>query len=116
MDWAGFRAGLSSYTQAPDFWGWVYVIFAVSNAMFPSESDRESWGTVLVFLGVLAAVVYLSGWVTQISEEVISVLLNLARYLAYAFALTVVVDVVFAIVIALFEKLLGTLKGVTVQY
>jgi hypothetical protein len=115
-DWNGLWASLGSTTQASDFWIWLYVIFAVSNAMFPSESDRQSWLPVLVLLTLIGAVAYLSGVLTDVGPEVIGGLRTLSRYLAYAFALTVVVDIGFGAVIAAVEYLLALAKRTRVQY
>ena len=62
---AAFHAGditaisraLRQLGSTPDFYLWLYVIFAVSNAMWPTPADRQGWplligvlGAVLVFL------------------------------------------------------------------
>ncbi len=115
-NWQGAWAGLSGYTQAPDFWLWLYVVFAISNAMFPSESDRQSWLMVLLFAGAIGLAAFASGLITQVPTELIGALMQFVRYLTYAFALTVVVDVVFGLVIAAIEKLLERVRGMRVEY
>jgi hypothetical protein len=115
-DWPGAWAGLTAYTQASDLWLWLYVVFAVSNAMFPSESDRQSWLTVLLFAGAVGLMAFASGLVTEVPPEVVGALTQLVRALTYAFALTVVVDVVFGLAIAVIEKILERIKGVRIEY
>lgn len=111
-----FQRHLSSFFRASDLWIWLYVIFAISNTMFPSESDRESWGPVLMLLGGVMALGLLFGLDSRIPPTVTAVLLDLVRYLAYAFTLTVAVNIVFTLAIALLEKLIEIMAGRRVDY
>ena len=115
-DFATFQDNLNGFVQASDFWIWLYVIFAISNTMFPSESDRESWWPVLITLAGIVALGFLFGLDNEIPPAVTGVILDLVRYLAYAFTLTVAVNIVFTIVIALLEKLVESVKGKRVDY
>jgi len=102
--------------QTPDFWLWLYLIFAVSNAMLPSETDREPWKPVLLFVGLVALLFYLTGWVRQVPQALATASLAGLSYLAYAFSLTIVVDAIFIAVIAVFEALVSKLTGKRVKY
>jgi hypothetical protein len=115
-DWRTAWANLAGYGQAADLWLWLYVVFAVSNTMWPSESDRQSWLTAFLFVAAIGLATFASGLVTEVPPEVVSALMQLVRYLIYAFALTVVVDVVFGLGIGVIEKLLERLKGTRVEY
>ena len=115
-DWGSFLASLKSTSQAPDFWIWLYVIFAVSNTMFPSRADRRGWLQALGLVAAVALLFSLVGVDTYVPQKVIGLLFRLIRYLTYAFALTVAVDIVFACVIAVLEKITGHLKGERVEY
>ena len=95
----GFVAALGQVVRVPDFWLWLYLIFSVSNVMLPSASDMAAVRPVLIFLGIVAAVVLLVGGVPAIPEEVELVVNTIAGYLATAFAVTLAVDVVFMLVI-----------------
>ncbi len=37
--------------STPDFYLWLYVMFAISNAMLPTPNDRRGWPLVLVLFG-----------------------------------------------------------------
>ena len=102
--------------RAPDFWLWLYFIFAVSNAMLPSETDREPWRPVLLFMGLVALIFYLTGWVRQMPQALATASMTGLSYLAYAFSLTVVVDAIFIAVIAIFEVIVSRLAGKRVEY
>jgi hypothetical protein len=115
-EWPGLWQGLATYVQVPDFWLWLYLIFAVSNAMLPSETDRQSWRPVLIFLCGVALLLYLVGWVPQVPEAIADWFLAAIGYLAYIFGLTIGVDVIFVVIIAVLERLLMTLRRVRVEY
>jgi len=115
-EWPRLWEGLATYVQVPDFWLWLYLIFAVSNAMLPSETDRQSWQPVLIFWGGVVGLLYFVGWVPQVPEAIADWLLTAIGYLAYAFGLTIAVDVIFIVIIAILERLLMTLKGARVEY
>ncbi len=46
--WSLFQASLA----APDSIPWLYLVFAISNGMLPSTSDRQSLSLVLYYLGI----------------------------------------------------------------
>ena len=115
-EWEPFWESILAHLQAPDFWLWLYLIFAISNAMLPSETDREPWRPVILFMGLVALLFYLTGWVNQMPEVVTNASLTGLSYLAYAFSLTVLVDAIFIAVIAILEVLVSRLTGKRVEY
>jgi len=115
-EWGQVWESLLAHFRAPDFWLWLYLIFAVSNAMLPSESDREPWRPVLIFMSLVALIFYLTGWVRQVPEVLATASLTGLSYLAYTFSLTVVVDAIFIALIAIFEAVVSRLAGKRVEY
>jgi hypothetical protein len=95
----GILAGLDHVIHVADFGLWLYLVFAVSNAMLPSVSDMSTVRPVLIFLGIVAAAVLLVTGVPAIPDEVVEVVSGAAGYLATAFALTLAADAVFMVVI-----------------
>jgi hypothetical protein len=95
----GILAGLDHVVHVADFGLWLYLVFAVSNAMLPSVSDMASVRPVLIFLGIVAAAVLLVTGIPAIPEEVVKVVNGAAGYLATAFALTLAADAVFMVII-----------------
>jgi hypothetical protein len=98
---AGIPAGLEQLIHVADFWLWLYLIFAVSNAMLPSESDVEQVRPVLIFLGIVAVVVLIVSGVPAVPAVVVDGVSAIAGYLASAFGLTLAVDAVFVVMIGL---------------
>lgn len=43
---------IENLAQTPDSYIWLYLIFAISNAMFPTPADRQGWP---LFIGVFSA-------------------------------------------------------------
>jgi len=96
---AGALGALGQMAQVGDFWLWLYLIFAVSNAMLPSESDMAAVRPVLIFLGIVTAVVLAVSGLRGISPAVVDGVNAIAGYLAVAFGLTLGVDLVFLLII-----------------
>jgi hypothetical protein len=115
-DWSSLVASSGDMLKTPDIWLWLYLIFAISNTMLPSQSDRESWTPILLF--VLLAVVL--AWFSGLGPAIISSLgqpLDLAtRWLTAVYGFTVVADLPFLLLIALVERVVGRMKGVRVEY
>jgi hypothetical protein len=97
----GLLLGLEQLTQVGDFWLWLYLIFAVSSVMVPSESDMDAIRPVLIFLGFVSAVVMTVAGVRGIPVQVTETVKGVAGYLAVAFGLTLAVDVFVVALIAL---------------
>lgn len=93
--------GLEQMVRVADFWLWLYLIFAVSNAMLPSESDMAAVRPVLIFLGIVAAIVLIVTGIPATPPTVVEAVNAIAGYLAAAFGLTLGVDLVFMAFIGL---------------
>jgi len=114
--WSGLIARFIQMVKAPDVWLWAYLIFAVSNTMLPSRSDRESWTPVLLFLAIAAGLAWFAGVGPAILER-LGPPLNLAtRWLTAMYGFTIVADLPFVLLILLVEWALGRMKGVRVEY
>lgn len=98
---AGVWTALQEAMQVPDFWLWLYLIFAISNAMLPSQSDMSAVRPVLIFLGVAAVVLLVVAGVPSIPLGVREAVDAVANYLASAFGITLAVDALFVLIIAL---------------
>ncbi len=100
----------------PDVWLWLYLIFAISNAMLPSASDRESWRTVLIYLGLALILAIGLGLNPTVSLSLQEFVLTIVTYLLSAFVITIAVDLFFVLLIILIETVLAWMLGRRVQY
>lgn len=114
--WEQLGQVLLAAFRVNDAWLWLYLIVAVSNAMMPSPSDRESWRLVLIYLGLVAGIVLLFGGLPTLPASLTASLTRGLRTLTYAFALALAISLAFALLLALLERLLSGLRGRKVVY
>jgi hypothetical protein len=95
---------------------WIYLIFAVSNAMLPSGSDRRAWPAFLVALAVLAIVIFVLDLQAAVVDGLTGPMAVVFGYLGTALSVAAGVDLFFMLILVVFENLLGRLKGVNVVY
>jgi hypothetical protein len=104
--WEALGPLMVSYLYIPDFWLWLYLIFTVATSMMPSESDREAWPSVIIFLALVTLAALISGWTPHFGPELAEGIRSAIGALAYAFTLAVGVDLVFGIALFLMAQLL----------
>ena len=109
-------AGLNVFMSTPDFWLWVYLVFAIANAMLPEPHDRISWpllggviAGIVAFLLILDLSVLLSFWVE-------GPLAQLAHWLSLALIIALVTDLLFMALIAGMEWLFSILLNRELEY
>jgi hypothetical protein len=56
-----FWMGVGMLPDIPDFYLWFYLTFAVSSTMLPSESDRDAWLPLGLWIAALLALAIASG-------------------------------------------------------
>ncbi len=100
----------------PLTWLDLYLIFAVSTAMIPSESDREPWGPVLIFFGLLAVVSIVLGWLPRIPPDVLNAARKVLDSLTFAFGVSVLVNGTVAFVIWIVEWTIASVTRRRVRY
>ena len=126
--WYGFgvgpTSGLSFQLMAQrvreyiyDWTTWLdlYLIFAVSTAMIPSESDREPWGPVITFFGVGMAILFLLGWTPRVPENFVTLARQLLDSLTFALGVAVIVNGVIGIIIWILEQTVSRISGRRVE-
>ena len=80
--------------KTADFWLWLYLIFAVSNAMMPSESDRKPWLLAGLYVAGVLVVAWLLGAFSFLSDSLWNNVLGALQVLTLAFLFTVVLNVI----------------------
>jgi hypothetical protein len=91
-DWASASGGLVQVLQSTDLLIWVYVLFALSNTMMPSASDRRAWPLVGGLLLALGAGLYYLGMGPVIQGALGEGMAAGVRVMATAFTVTIGVD------------------------
>ena len=109
-------AGLPRALAIPDFWLLLYLIFAVSNGMLPSESDRQAWKPMLIWLTLIGVALYLSGIISAVPDVIDTGVATAVRWIVRAFVLAVLVDIFFLPIIFILEKFLEMLTRQHIRY
>jgi hypothetical protein len=94
-----------------DAWIWLYAIFAISNAMLPSESDRESLWPVAIFVALIGAITIFAGLGPTLLSGLAIALEKASGVLVIAFSITLFVDVIFVAIIWLLRAAASYLTG-----
>ncbi len=109
-------AAINTFVSTPDFWFWVYLVFAVANAMLPEEHDQINWwlfagaaAAITVFLLVLDLSILLQAWLE-------GPLTRLAEWLSFAFGMALGVDLFMMALIAGAEALFSRLLNRELEY
>lgn len=100
----------------PNFLVWLYLIFAISNAMMPSKSDRHAWPGFLFIMGIVTVAIAFLARSTALLDNLSRPVAVLFGYLGTAFSIAIAVDLVCMAVMALLEWALGRIRGASVVY
>lgn len=95
---------------------WIYLIFAISNTMFVSKSDRRAWPALIIVLAILTIVAIIIGIADPISDLIYEPLLIGINILTTAFFITLIIDVIFLVPLLGFESLIQNLKHKRITY
>lgn len=99
-----------------DFLVWLYLLFAIGNAMMPSRSDRRAWPMFIITSLGVALALYLLGIQEVIFAELSGMATKIFGYLSMALSMSIGVDVIFMILIVAMEGLISRIRGVNVVY
>lgn len=109
-----FWMGIRALPNVQDFYLWLYLTFAVSSMMMPSESDRHAWLELVISVGVLFSIALLIGAGPWMLNNVAPLISNFLSSVAVIFGLSSAVHVVLVLPTALVHKLLTRVTGVDV--
>lgn len=106
---------LPALYAAPDFWLWLYLTFAVSSTMLPSESDRRAWLPLGLTFLLLLALGLLFGAGPWLLANLAPLFNRALLALAAVFAVSLVVQALLLLPFAAFHRLLSRLTGLEVR-
>lgn len=105
-NWVAALDRLGDMPALPNFWFWAYLLFAVSNAMLPSGSDRRAWpwaGLALLLVG--AAIAY-AGFGGLVIDRLAEPVQSMVGALAGAFSVAVLMNLLILPAVVLAERAL----------
>ncbi|MGD2078985.1 MAG: hypothetical protein PVH18_11415 [Chloroflexota bacterium] len=107
---------IATLFDTSDFLLWLYLLFAISNAMMPSASDRRAWPAFAAIMIAFALVLILLG----VQDDLINTLAGPAAtvfgHLGLAYSLVIGVDIFFIFIIYVLEQLISRIRGVELVY
>jgi hypothetical protein len=109
-------AGIDTFVSAPDFWFWMYLVFAIANAMLPEEHDRINWWLFAGAVGGITAVLLLLDLGILLQAWVEGPLNALARWLSFAFVMALTLDLFMMGLIALSESIFSRVLDRELEY
>lgn len=115
-DLAGALVGLVAVGSAPDSWLWIYMLFAVSNAMLPSRSDQRAWLPAVAIVVAIIGVITWAGFGGLLAEWLADPALRATAALASALSVALLINVVAIPLIWILERLLIRVTGLKVEY
>jgi hypothetical protein len=115
-DLGGVLLALAAAAGSTDVFIWLYLVFAVSNAMMPSASDRRAWPLLLLALAALGALTYWAGFGPLLARQLAGPATAGLQIVASAFTLTIGIDLAAVGVVWALESGLSRLTGLKVQY
>lgn len=107
---------LSQVFAVPDFLVWLYLLFAVSNAMMPSRSDRRAWPAFMWTIAIVGLVLSLLGWMGMVINSLAGPATTVFGYLGLALSMAIGVNILFMAIIGILEGIIGRIRGVSVIY
>lgn len=103
--------GLSQLFGTADFWLWFYIIFTISNTMYPNASrDVQGWRQLIYLAGLILVVASLIGIGNQV---LLTVALPLSSVISALQALFIFIIIIDGIMIALLGALESTIERLT---
>lgn len=110
-DLALLGAALRELGSTPDFYLWLYLTFAISNAMLPTPADREGWPLALTAFGAILAFLVVIGVGEVLLETFTGPVAHGVELLTTAFLTVLAVEIPAVIAIAFFEEIMERLTG-----
>jgi len=114
--WQLVGQALIHTSHLADSWLWAYLLFAVANRMLPSPSDRQAWKPVLIFLAGVSAVMLISGWTPRLNSDAQHFVQQVIAFLLYAFSVSVLIDLLTTVLIAVLELIVSLVRRQRVSY
>lgn len=102
--------------STPDFYLWLYLMFAVSNAMFPTPADRKGWPLLIGLAAVGLIFLVVIGVGDVLLETFTGPVAHGVNLLTTAFGTVLAVEVVAILAIGFFEEILERTTKRKFQY
>lgn len=103
--------GFNVFVSTPDFWFWIYLVFAVANAMLPEPHDRINWWLPVGVVGALTAFLLVLDLGIVLKALLEGFFFKIASALSFTLVMALVVDLFMLgliwVLIEIFSRLLN---------
>jgi hypothetical protein len=96
---------VQNLASTPDFYLWLYLMFAIGNAMLPTPADREGWPLLFAVFVVIIAILVIIGTGDVLLKTFTGPVAHGVDLLTTAFATVLVVEVSGIIIIGFAEEI-----------
>ncbi len=107
---------LQKLVRTRDFFLWLYLVFAISNAMLPTPSDRQGWPLVLGLFGGVVVFLVVIGVGEVLLQTFTGPVAHGVDRLATAFATVLVIEMPGIVLIGFLEEVLERLTKRKFEY
>jgi hypothetical protein len=108
--------GFGAFMSAGDFFVWLYVVFAIANAMLPEEHDRINWWLIGGVFAVVAAFLWVLDLGILLQAGLDGPLAAFARMASAALVMSLVLDWIVMGIISLTELVFARFFNREIQY
>ncbi|NDJ52924.1 MAG: hypothetical protein GYB68_07565, partial [Chloroflexi bacterium] len=115
-DFDAMLAGWQTFIGTPDFLFWVYLLFAIGNAMLPEQHDEITWWYLLVPLPVIIIPLLILDLGVLVDALLDGPVTALGTWISTALVTVFVIDLFFWVFIALLEWLFSLILNREVEY
>ncbi|HML24985.1 MAG TPA: hypothetical protein PKD09_25245, partial [Aggregatilinea sp.] len=97
---------LQQVGSTPDFYLWLYILFAITNAMIPTPADRKGWPLLIALFAVVLGFLVLIGVGPRLYETFTGPVAHTLNLMTAAFTTVLVLEVLAIVVIGTGEQIL----------
>jgi hypothetical protein len=105
-------AGISQLTSTPDFWLWFYLLFTISNTMFPTlGKEIQGWKSVA---GVVAIITIAMGIIGLTNVAIANVAIPIGQFLGVLqeiLLLLIIANILMVLILGLIEYIIENITG-----
>lgn len=102
--------------NTPDFWLWLYVLFALSNGMIPTKEDRDGWGLIIgAIVGITGLFLFL-GLDEVLIETYQGPVRDGLELVTVSLTIILCIDIVAILFLGILEDSLERIRGFKMDY
>lgn len=102
--------------NTPDFWFWLYILFAITNGMVPTREDREGWQFVFVAIVGITGLFLFLGLDEVLIETYTGPVQQGLELVTASLLIILSIDIVVILLLGIVEDTLERIRGYRMDY